>query len=576
LVFFGIFPWNLLFSLPHFSSNVTFINVPANNQFFPRDSNDSASVLIDGYVHTPISQTITLTLYKNGVLIKRTVKPLQYTGEAALFSFYSPIHSELSNYSFRVMVDSSEVLQRENIVCGDAYLIAGQSNAEAPDLQGKARAKNKWIRTFGTTTLNPNVCSAETTWNIAQAYNLHATAAVGLIGLGIGTRLINLYNVPICFINGAVGSTKIELHQPNLADHIDINTIYGRMLYRVRKAGLVNNVKALIWYQGENNADTSSYSYLSQFSALYKNWKTDYISLKKIYVMQIRPGCVADYQGIVRESQRQLPSLFKDIDVMSSTGTDGHDGCHFYYDGYLKIAEWLTRLITRDFYHSTDTLFITPPNIVKAYFTNETRSTIAVKFDQPVFWPADTLGASMKDYFYIENLQSMVSSYGISKGQRTIYLHLSSPFSASFISYLPDGYYQGTTKFYQGPWIKNIRGIGALSFNKFPISEKIATDIPDIELPNEYSLVQNFPNPFNSSTTIKYTLEHPSKVVVQIFNLIGQSVTILDNGERTAGPHYLQWRPTISSGSYYCVLKTTPLTGPTDGTTQIIKLIYLK
>jgi hypothetical protein len=70
-------------------------------------------------------------------------------------------------------------------------------------------------------------------------------------------------------------------------------------------------------------------------------------------------------------------------------------------------------------------------------------------------------------------------------------------------------------------------------------------------VPKEFMLEQNFPNPFNPSTTIQYGLPARSHVNLTVFNTLGQSVSILVNGEQEAGYHEVQFDASgLSSGVY--------------------------
>jgi uncharacterized protein (TIGR02145 family) len=88
-----------------------------------------------------------------------------------------------------------------------------------------------------------------------------------------------------------------------------------------------------------------------------------------------------------------------------------------------------------------------------------------------------------------------------------------------------------------------------------------ATDINDhsnnIPLPKSFNLFQNYPNPFNPSTTISFTLPEKSRVVLSIYNELGEKVAVLLNGEKEAGYHSIEWNASkFVSGVYFYELKT--------------------
>jgi uncharacterized protein YdeI (BOF family) len=65
------------------------------------------------------------------------------------------------------------------------------------------------------------------------------------------------------------------------------------------------------------------------------------------------------------------------------------------------------------------------------------------------------------------------------------------------------------------------------------------TDVMDATTTKLYSLYNNYPNPFNSSTTIEYKLEKAGFVSLKVLNLLGNEVAILVNGYQDAGVHSL-------------------------------------
>ncbi len=60
-------------------------------------------------------------------------------------------------------------------------------------------------------------------------------------------------------------------------------------------------------------------------------------------------------------------------------------------------------------------------------------------------------------------------------------------------------------------------------------------------VPNRFSLAQNYPNPFNPSTEIAFNIRSEGRVRLEVFNLLGQSVSVLVDGNRPAGVFAAQW-----------------------------------
>lgn len=76
--------------------------------------------------------------------------------------------------------------------------------------------------------------------------------------------------------------------------------------------------------------------------------------------------------------------------------------------------------------------------------------------------------------------------------------------------------------------------------------------------PQNFELYQNFPNPFNPSTTIAYQITTESRVSLKIFNVLGQEVATVVDGDRLAGYHQEMWDATrYSSGMYVYQLIAT-------------------
>lgn len=67
------------------------------------------------------------------------------------------------------------------------------------------------------------------------------------------------------------------------------------------------------------------------------------------------------------------------------------------------------------------------------------------------------------------------------------------------------------------------------------------TGIKDVALPTRFALHQNFPNPFNLATQIRYELPKASTVTLQILNMAGQTIRRFDYGRQFAGHYVVLW-----------------------------------
>jgi hypothetical protein len=123
-------------------------------------------------------------------------------------------------------------------------------------------------------------------------------------------------------------------------------------------------------------------------------------------------------------------------------------------------------------------------------------------------------------------------------------------------------------------------GVGSYSYRlkqidldgRFEYSDIVEVDVP---APAEFGLDQNYPNPFNPSTTINFRLAVDSKVTLKIFDVLGQEVASLVNGNLGAGAHQVDFNASaLNSGVYLYKIEATG----TDGTnfSSVKKMILTK
>ncbi len=85
-------------------------------------------------------------------------------------------------------------------------------------------------------------------------------------------------------------------------------------------------------------------------------------------------------------------------------------------------------------------------------------------------------------------------------------------------------------------------------------------DVAEMALPEEFYLDQNFPNPFNPSTTVRFGLPTPQELSIAVYNIHGQRISTLLSGNQPAGHHELVWNAGASaSGVYFLVVEGTDI-----------------
>ena len=101
------------------------------------------------------------------------------------------------------------------------------------------------------------------------------------------------------------------------------------------------------------------------------------------------------------------------------------------------------------------------------------------------------------------------------------------------------------------------------------------TELSLAVIPEVYALSQNYPNPFNPETVIHYDLPFPSHVKLSVYNIMGQKVATLVDGERSAGSHSIVWDgknnkgESLASGVYLYRMET-------EGFVQTRKLVLMR
>ena len=444
---------------------------PEDGQFYARDDKNEGTLHYNGTL-AAAADTVFLKLYADDKLIDtQNAKPAADQSYALTVKLKPGLIKYKVEFGTKTGGQETVLQTVNNLVCGDAYIINGQSNALATDTGEKSPPQtHDWIRSYGRPPANANANAGlgnlwcNPVWKAQQGEK----AELGWWGMELAKRLVESQKVPIFIINGAVGGTRIDQHQRSASNPTDLTTIYGRMLWRAQQAKLTHGIRGILWHQGENDqgsdGPTGGYgweTYQELFVEMSAAWKQDFPNVQHYYVFQIWPnscsmGGRSGSGDMLREKQRTLPRLYSNMSIMSTLGIRPPGGCHFPLVGWAEFARLIQPLMERDLYGKVPATSITPPNLRHAAFAGDSRDTIALEFDQPVVWAEKLAGQ-----FYLDGEKGKVVSGSVTGNVLT--LNLKEPSTAKSITYLKE------IAWNQDTLLNGENGIAALTFCNVPL-----------------------------------------------------------------------------------------------------------
>lgn len=97
-----------------------------------------------------------------------------------------------------------------------------------------------------------------------------------------------------------------------------------------------------------------------------------------------------------------------------------------------------------------------------------------------------------------------------------------------------------------------------------------SANLSSTEIPHNFNLLQNYPNPFNPITSIRYTIPSPVDVQLEVFDLLGKRVRLLESGFKPSGEYEVTFDATrLSTGIYFYTLTAGDFS-------QARKMIFLR
>ncbi len=142
-------------------------------------------------------------------------------------------------------------------------------------------------------------------------------------------------------------------------------------------------------------------------------------------------------------------------------------------------------------------------------------------------------------------------------------------------SYIPTSLSYGTRTW----WFREHDGFAAAAF-VYMDSTIILTSVENKngkEIPTEFQLLGNYPNPFNPSTTIQFNLPFEGNVTLTVYDMLGRSISSKEFGEMKTGFNSITYNASgLSTGVYFYQLRAYNALQNRESSTPVLKMMLIK
>ena len=312
-------------------------------------------------------------------------KPLKVKADTEGF-WILPVETKAAGFDAHTITIQAgkEVKELTNILFGEVWLCAGQSNMEwsvrkTPDMKEELKkGANNNIRLYCTGRIHsatpqnevPAQKKHKTQWAVCNAKSLANFSAVGY---GFGKELQETLNVPIGLIDASYGGTCVEgwlsaeylANNPKVAANAKklknkkwnkhISALHNANIYPIRHT----SIAGVIWYQGCSNVGNNTYYGL--LNELVKSWRLEFRNPEMpFYIVEIAPHT---YQGVtgarIREAQARVAARNKNCEIVITNDQNQIPG-DIHPPKKAEVAHRLAQCALGGFYGKSTAEFRSP------------------------------------------------------------------------------------------------------------------------------------------------------------------------------------------------------------------------
>lgn len=357
-----------------FAQSITITSGPANEQVLQRDGDGRAEISLSGAALKANNKFVEARVLLNNAPVAGLdwtslgkIQANKWKGELKGLPTGGPYKLEVR------LAGAPTVLTVENLLVGDLWVLAGQSNMEGVGDLENLQPRNEMIHSFDQTDkwvvaeepLHRLVDAADRVhWrrnaekqpeklegDKLQKYILARKKGAGL-GLPFASEMFNRTGIPIGLLPCAHGGTSMDQWSPSLKDQAG-DSLYGSTIRRIRATG--GKVRGILWYQGESDASPKAApEFQKKFEALVASFREDLgISDLRFYYVQIGRfvnDANPTFWNDVQESQRLAEGILKNSGMVAAVDLSLDDRIHVSTPDLKRLGRRLANLACHDLY----------------------------------------------------------------------------------------------------------------------------------------------------------------------------------------------------------------------------------
>ncbi|MGQ9738913.1 MAG: sialate O-acetylesterase [Armatimonadota bacterium] len=367
-------------------------------QVLQRDSEEWAQVNVSGMCRSDAEGVVEAQVLKSGEVVQEWLPVGSAQGGRWSASLTLQTGGAYT-LRFRLSHQPEEMVEVKEVLVGDLWVLAGQSNMEGVGDLVDVEQPHPLVHSYtmaesweiAREPLHWLCCSIDSVHNSngvvpgdEQHAEWHRTRNKGAgLGLPFAKAMVEATGVPIGLVPCAHGGTSMTQWSPDLA-HLRGGSLYGSMLRRFRAVG--GKVKGVLWYQGESDANPNDAPlFAERFPHFIKRVRADfgdpglpfyYVQIGRFVIAMPTEGELAWNQ--LQDTQRRLAGEIPNVAMVASVDLELDDLIHIGTQGLKRLGKRLANIALRELFGRRDIQL--GPRLLDACIDNAEGTRVRVRF----------------------------------------------------------------------------------------------------------------------------------------------------------------------------------------------------